>query len=159
MNRQPVPVGSQTTQSYLKSVTPTIINTVGSTGTTYGGATLTPGEITTGFSLTLLPILLDSNHVLIECGLSLSSLKSLTSFNSGSGASLQTIQQPSIANFGVLQRLVARGGETIVLSGFDAEALNSEQVDPLVQRLPGSRKGSNERTTTVVLITPRLIDQ
>ena len=159
VNRQPVPVGSQTTQSYLKSVTPTIINTVGSTGTTYGGATLTPGEITTGFSLTLLPILLDSNHVLIECGLSLSSLKSLTSFNSGSGASLQTIQQPSIANFGVLQRLVARGGETIVLSGFDAEALNSEQVDPLVQRLPGSRKGSNERTTTVVLITPRLIDQ
>ena len=59
----------------------------------------------------------------------------------------------------MLQRLVARGGETIVLSGFDAEALNSEQVDPLVQRLPGSRKGSNERTTTVVLITPRLIDQ
>ena len=46
-----------------------------------------------------------------------------------------------------------------MLSGFDAEALNSEQVDPLVQRLPGSRKGSNERTTTVVLITPRLIDQ
>ena len=159
VNRQPVPVGSQTTQSYLKSVTPTIINTVGSTGNTYGGATLTPGEITTGFSLTLLPILLDSNHVLVECGLSLSSLKSLTSFNSGSGASLQTIQQPSIANFGVLQRLVAKSNETIVLSGFDAEALNSEQVDPLVQNLPGSRKGTKERTTTVVLITPRLLDQ
>ena len=159
VNRQPVPVGSQTTQSYLKSVTPTIINTVGSTGNTYGGATLTPGEITTGFSLTLLPILLDSNHVLVECGLSLSSLKSLTSFNSGSGASLQTIQQPSIANFGVLQRLVAKSNETIVLSGFDAEALNSEQVDPLVQKLPGSRKGTKERTTTVVLITPRLLDQ
>ena len=159
VNRQPVPVGSQTTQSYLKSVTPTIINTVGSTGNTYGGATLTPGEITTGFSLTLLPILLDSNHVLVECGLSLSSLKSLTSFNSGSGASLQTIQQPSIANFGVLQRLVAKSNETIVLSGFDTEALNSEQVDPLVQNLPGSRKGTKERTTTVVLITPRLLDQ
>ena len=97
--------------------------------------------------------------MLVECGLSLSSLKSLTSFNSGSGASLQTIQQPSIANFGVLQRLVAKSNETIVLSGFDAEALNSEQVDPLVQNLPGSRKGTKERTTTVVLITPRLLDQ
>ncbi len=159
VNRQPVPVGSQTTQSYLKSVTPTIINTVGSTGNTYGGATLTPGEITTGFSLTLLPILLDSNHVLIECGLSLSSLKSLTEFNSGTGASLQTIQQPSIANFGVMQRLVAKSSETIVLSGYDSDTTTSQQVDPLIQKLPGSRKGAKERTTTVVLITPRLLDQ
>jgi type IVB pilus formation R64 PilN family outer membrane protein len=159
VNRQPVPVGSQTTQSYLKSVTPTIINTVGSTGNTYGGATLTPGEITTGFSLTLLPILLDSNHVLVECGLSLSSIKSLTSFNSGSGASLQTIQQPSIANFGVLQRLVAKSSETIVLSGYDEDTSTSQQVDPLIQKVPGSRKGFKERTTTVVLITPRLLDQ
>jgi type IVB pilus formation R64 PilN family outer membrane protein len=159
VNRQPVPVGSQTTQSYLKSVTPTVLTTVGSTGgTTYGAPSLTPGEITTGFSLTLLPILLDSNHVLVECGLSLSSLKSLTSFNSGSGASLQTIQQPSIGNFGVLQRLVAKSNETIVLSGFDAEMLESQQVDPLVQKMPGSRKGSKDRTTTVVLITPRLLE-
>jgi len=160
VNRQPVPVGNQTTQSYLKSITPTVLSTVGTTGsTTYGAPSLTPGEITTGFSLTLLPILLDSNHVLVECGLSLSSLKSLTSFNSGTGASLQTIQQPSIGNFGVLQRLVAKSNETIVLSGFDAEVLESQQVDPLVQKLPGSRKGSKDRTTTVVLITPRLIDQ
>lgn len=159
VNRQPVPVGSQTTQSYLKSVTPTVLTTVGSTGgTTYGAPSLTPGEITTGFSLTLLPILLDSNHVLVECGLSLSSLKSLTSFNSGSGASLQTIQQPSIGNFGVLQRLVAKSNETIVLSGFDAEMLESQQVDPLLQKIPGSRKGSKDRTTTVVLITPRLLE-
>lgn len=160
VNRQPVPVGNQTTQSYLKSVTPTLLTTAGSTGgNTYGAPSLVPGEITTGFSLTLLPILLDSNHVLVECGLSLSSLKSLTSFNSGSGSSLQTIQQPSIGNFGVLQRLVAKSNETIVLSGFETEVLESQQVDPLVQKLPGSRKGTKDRTTTLVLITPRLLDQ
>jgi len=160
VNRQPVPVGSQTTQSYLKSITPTVLTTGGSTGgTAYGAPSLTPGEITTGFSLTLLPILLDSNHVLVECGLSLSSLKSLTSFNSGTGSSLQTIQQPSVGNFGVLQRLVAKSNETIVLSGFDADVLQSQQIDPLLQKLPGSRAGSKERTTTVVLITPRLLDQ
>ena len=160
VNRQPVPVGSQTTQSYLKSITPTVLTTAGATGgTAYGAPSLTPGEITTGFSLTLLPILLDSNHVLVECGLSLSSLKSLTSFNSGTGANLQTIQQPSIGNFGVLQRLVAKSNETIVLSGFDADVMQSQQIDPLVQKIPGSRAGSKERTTTVVLITPRLLDQ
>ena len=160
INRQPVPVGSQTTQSYLKSITPTVLTTVGSTaGTSYGAPSLTPGEITTGFSLTLLPILLDSNHVLVECGLSLSTLKSLTSFNSGTGSNLQTIQQPSIGNFGVLQRLVAKSNETIVLSGFDAEVLQSQQIDPLLQKIPGSRAGSKDRTTTVVLITPRLLDQ
>ncbi len=157
VNRQAVPVGSQTTQSYLKSVAPTVISSA--SGTTYGPSTLTPGEITTGFTLTLLPILLDSNHVLVECGLSLSALKSLTSFNSGTGANLQTIQQPSIANFGVMQRLVAKSSETIVLSGYDQEVSNSEGVDPLIQKVPGSSKGSKERTTTVVLITPRLQDQ
>ena len=157
VNRQPVPVGSQTTQSYLKSVTPTLLtNTAG--GTTYGAPSLTPGEITTGFTLNLLPILLDSNHVLVECGLSLSSLKELKTFNTGSGASLQSIQQPSVANFGVLQRLVAKSNETIVLSGFDTELVNSNQNDPLVN-LPGSRTGAKDRTTTVVLITPRLSEQ
>jgi hypothetical protein len=58
-----------------------------------------------------------------------------------------------------LQRLVAKSNETIVLSGFDAEVLQSQQIDPLLQKLPGSRAGSKDRTTTVVLITPRLIDQ
>lgn len=162
VNRQPVPVGNQTTQTYLKSVTPTLLtNTTGGStnNSVYGPPALTPGEITTGFSLTLLPILLDSNQVLLECGLSLSSLKSLTSFNSGSGTGLQTIQQPSVANFAVLQRLVAKSNETIVLSGFDAELLQSQQVDPLLNNLPGSRKGSKDRTTTVVLITPRLLEQ
>lgn len=162
VNRQAVPVGNQTTQTYLKSVTPTLLtnNTGGTTNNSvFGPPALTPGEITTGFSLTLLPILLDSNQVLLECGLSLSSLKSLTSFNSGSGAGLQTIQQPSVANFAVLQRLVAKSNETIVLSGFDAELLQSQQVDPLLNKLPGSRKGSKDRTTTVVLITPRLMEQ
>jgi type IVB pilus formation R64 PilN family outer membrane protein len=157
VNRQPVPVGSQTTQSYLKSVTPTILTSTAG-ATSYGAPSLTPGEITTGFTLNLLPILLDSNHVLVECGLSLSSLKELKTFNTGSGASLQSIQQPSVANFGVLQRLVAKSGETIVLSGFDSELVNSNQNDPLV-KLPGSRTGAKDRTTTVVLITPRLSDQ
>ena len=157
VNRQPVPVGNQTTQSYLKSVTPTILTS--STGTaSYGAPGLTPGEITTGFTLNLLPILLDSNHVLVECGLSLSSLTELKTYTSGSGSTLQSIQQPSIANFGVMQRLVAKSSETIVLSGFDTESINSKQNDPLVN-LPGSRTGAKNRTTTVVLITPRLLDQ
>lgn len=162
VNRQPVPVGNQTTQTYLKSVTPTLLtSTTGGTtnNSVYGPPALTPGEITTGFTLTLLPILLDSNQVLLECGLTLSSLKSLTSFNSGSGTDLLTIQQPSVANFAVLQRLVAKSNETIVLSGFDAELLQSQQIDPLLNNLPGSRKGSKDRTTTVVLITPRLLEQ
>jgi hypothetical protein len=58
-----------------------------------------------------------------------------------------------------MQRLVAKSSETIVLSGYDQEVSNSEGVDPLIQKVPGSSKGTKERTTTVVLITPRLQDQ
>lgn len=159
VNRQAVPVGNLTTQSYLKQVIPTVLSpSSGNTAAVYGAPSLVPGEITTGFTLNLLPILLDSNHVLVQCNLSLSSLKSLKTFTSGTGQAQQSIQQPNVSNFGILQRMMAKSNQTIVLSGFDTEVSNSEQSDVLLEKIPGSRRGIKDRTTTVVLITPRILE-
>jgi type IVB pilus formation R64 PilN family outer membrane protein len=157
MNRQPVPLGAISTQSYLKQITPSSTST--STGSVaFGPPGLTPGEIVTGFNLTLLPIVLDSNMVLMQCGISISSLRELTNFSSGTGAAQQTLQQPNVSSFLTLQRMAVRSGDTIVLSGFETESTDSKQNDLKRDAVPGTRTSARDKNTLVVLITPRLME-
>lgn len=157
MNRQPVPLGAINTQTYLKQITPS--STPTATGTVaFGPPGLTPGEIVTGFNLTLLPIVLDSNMVLMQCGISISSLRDLTTFSSGTGAAQQTLQQPNVSSFLTLQRMAVRSGDTIVLSGFETESTDSKQNDIKRDAIPGTRTSARDKNTLVVLITPRLLE-
>ncbi len=157
MNRQPVPVGVMNTTAYLKQTTPAVTTNAGS-GTTFSAPGLTPGEISTGFTLTLLPMVLDSNRVLVQSALSISSLRELKSFSSGSGINQQTVQQPNVDTFVTLQRMGLIPGETMVLVGFEREESRSYQNDIVRNALPGSRSGTGAKTSTVILITPRLLD-
>lgn len=157
MNRQPVPLGSTSTQSYLRQIAPSMTTT--SSGTmSFGPPALTPGDVVTGFSINLLPIVLDSNMVLMQCGISISALKEMAAFSSGNGMAQQTVQQPNVSNFVTQQRMAVRSGDTIVLSGFENEATESRQTDLKRDVLPGTSTSSREKNTLVVLITPRLLD-
>lgn len=157
MNRQPVPLGSNSTQSYLKQITPGT-STSATGGINFGPPGLMPGEIMTGFNMTLLPIVLDSNMVLMQCAVSISALKELVPFTSGTGLAQQTVQQPNVSNFQTLQRMAVRTGDTIVLSGFEMESTDSKQNDLKRDVLPGTRAMSRDKSTLVVLITPRLLE-
>lgn len=157
MNRQAVPLGSQSTQSYLRQIGSTTITAANGTSM-FGPPSLLPGEITTGFSMILLPIVLDSNHVLMHCAISISSLKGLETFSSGVGLSQQSLQQPNVAKFDTQQRMTVKSGETIVLSGYENDSTESKQTDVVRNALPGSRVNSRNKTTLVVLITPKLLD-
>ncbi len=157
MNRQSVPLGSVSTQSYLRQVAPTaLVNAAGATS--YGPPALTPGEVTTGFTMSLLPIVLDSNRVILQCAVSISSLKELVTFTSGTGTAQQSIQQPNVASFATQQNMTVRSGDTIVLSGFESESTQSRESDIVRQVLPGSRSNARDKTTLVVLITPRILE-
>lgn len=157
MNRQPVPLGSQSTQSYLKQIGATL-TTAANGSTVYGPPSLMPGEVTTGFSMSLLPIVLDSNHVLMHCAINISSLKELVTFSSGVGLAQQSVQQPNVSSFSTQQRMTVKSGETIVLSGYENESTESKQTDVMRNALPGSRVNTRDKTTLVVLITPKLLD-
>jgi len=156
MNRQPVPLGSVNSQSYLKQITPSAVSSGSSVA--FGPPGLTPGEVITGFNITLLPVILDSNMVLLQCGVSISALKELTSFTSGTGLSQQTIQQPNVSSFVTQQRMTVRSGDTLVLSGFETASTDSKQSDVVRDVVPGSRSSSRDRTTLVLIITPRLLE-
>jgi hypothetical protein len=152
-NRQPVPLGVQSSESYLAQVTAGANNAVTGIAT---GATLTPGTVSTGFSMVLMPVIMDSNRVLIESTLQVSALRELKDFSSGSGATLNRIQLPSVDSYSTMQRINVASGDTMVMSGFEREINLRDENDIVRGVVPGSRRGKTSKQSTVILITPRL---
>ncbi len=152
-NRVSVPLMVVNQQAYLKQTQAAVVagGQVGSVTTT--GPSLTPGQISTGMSLAFLPVVLDSNQVLLQTYINISSLKGLPSFSSSG----QTIQLPNVSAFTVGQRMVVPSGETLVMLGYDQAQTNSSNSGS-VDGLAASKTASNVRQSFVILITPRLTD-
>ena len=157
VNRQPVPVGVLNSLAYVKSITPAQVSSTTTVSSLSGGVGLVPGEITTGFSLNLLPMVLDSNRVLLQCSISISSLRELTKFSTGTGDALQSVQQPNVDTFASLQRMTLNSGETMVIMGFERDESRTSQTDVLRNTIPGSRMVTSNKKSTIILVTPRLL--
>lgn len=150
LNNQPAPmqVGRQT--SYLAS-SQTTIGTAGSGNTT----TLQPGTIMTGFSMNMIPHILDSNKLMLQYSGDISSLIKIETATSG-GSSIQT---PEIDTRNFLQRVIMNGGETLVVTGFEQFNLtgNTQGVgDAENVALGGGVKTKKGKSVIVVLIQPML---
>lgn len=153
INRTPVPLGSTTSQSYLRETTPAVVSGSSNTGfTTQAG--LVPGTINTGFTMVVTPTILDSNRVLVQTSLEISNLVSLDKF----GTDTQEIQLPNISRFVTMQRSNMMAGETLVLTGYERQSTQTDASDVVKGVLPASRSGKRQRESLVILITPRLQD-
>lgn len=150
LNNQPAPiqVGKQT--SYLAS-SMTTIGTGGAGNTT----TLQPGQITTGFSMNMLPHILDSNKLMLQYSGDISSLTRIDTVTSG-GSSIQT---PEIDTRNFLQRVIMSGGETLVVTGFEQFNLSGDtQGVGSAENVAvgGGVKTKKNKNVLVVLIQPVL---
>lgn len=153
LNNQPAPiqVGKQTT--YLASSN-TTVGTAGSPSIT----TLQPGLINTGFSMNLVPHILDSKELLLQYAIDLSSLVSINTVTSG-GSSIQT---PEIDTRNFLQRVKLNSGDTLVVTGFEqtADQANSQGVGSATNvALGGGLNGSKNKSILVVLIQPVIVER
>ncbi len=157
LNRQPVPVALTNQVAYLASTAPATA-VAGGTGGLPG---LTPGTVTTGFMLNLLPTVMENNMVQMQFSVDVSELKKLNTISSGSGATLQSIQTPEVSGTQFLQRVALRAGETLVISGFERQ---TDQYDKRTLTedgpigLGGSYTGNKKREATVILITPVIME-
>ncbi len=151
-NRTAAPVAVNNTVAYLASTTPGV-STTG--GTTSPG--LTPGQVTTGTNVTMLPLILDSNQVLLQAVVRLSSLNSMVRFDSGQGANQQSIQLPNVGSFTLAQRLVVPTGQTMVMMGYD-RVNSTTNTTGATEDITTSKSTTGQKQTIVVLITPRLLD-
>jgi type IVB pilus formation R64 PilN family outer membrane protein len=150
LNNQPVPVQVARQTAYLKSSETTVTANVGTT------TTLTPGVVTSGFTMTILPNVMDNGSVMLQFSTSISSLRSISTVSSN-GTSGSTIQTPEIDTRNFLQRVAMKSGQTLVISGFEQIEgnLNKQGVGtPSNFVLGGGSASSSTREVIVILITP-----
>ena len=144
-------IGQQLT--YLKSVTSTPMTS----GTeVVNSETLTPGSVTTGTNITILPkILNDSDTLMLSMFMDISSLKQLRKISSKD----QSIEGPDLNTNAIPQRVWMKAGQTLILSGYDQDTDNSNKQgvgSPNNIALGGGLSGSKTKQSFVITVTPFL---
>jgi len=156
MNDQVASIRITQNTGYLQSVSTTVFDNNATSA-------LTPGSITDGFILYVLPKIQD-NRVYMQISSSLSTLEGITTqTNQPTGAtsnsSYQTIQTPTISDKQFNQRSVIDSGATLVIAGYKQLKDQTAQSSFFgVDQLGG--KGSNSQNIqTLVLITPTILQR
>jgi type IVB pilus formation R64 PilN family outer membrane protein len=156
-NRKAVYYNVRNTFSYVSSTTAAAATT-GGTGGTPG---ITTAQDSVGLKLFMFPNVTSKDTVMLTMSLDQSTLRSLDTFSSGSGANTQSVQLPNKDGEGSSQEVPIRNGQTIVLTGFDRKG-NQYDKRTLGPGLPafvgGSMRANESRTTTIVLVTAEIRD-
>lgn len=152
LNNQPAPIQVGRQIGYLAASTTTL-------GTNGSGnsVSLTPGQVTTGFSMSVLPHILDNNKLMLQYSGDLSSLNDMGKVESGTS----TIQTPDVDVRSFLQRVILNSGEVLVISGFEQFNLMSDTKGaghPENALLGGGMSSSNGKDVIVVLVQPVLLN-
>lgn len=138
MNNQPAPIEAIRRTAYLAATSQET--------TDYGSTTeLTPGEITTGYSMTVTPHILPSRKVILQYTVRLASLEAMQEFSSGESR----IQLPQVATRAFSQKANMMMGQTLVLAGFE-QATQQKQTGAGILSL--GRSADYNRTLLVITI-------
>lgn len=161
VNGAPVPLQVVNRRGYLASVATTQLS--GTSGGTAAGSqsTLTPGEVTTGFNLQLVPRILKDGNLILQYGVAISELVGSKDGFETFTSSGNTIQLPNVNMRNFVQQSIVPNGATLVLAGFEqvrAADKKSGLGHPEFFQLGGSRSSLNHREVIVILITPTLLD-
>lgn len=112
MNNQALPVQVVKRDSYLAGISST------TTENSMQTSELTPGEVSTGFSMTVIPHIMNNRKAILQYNITLSSLDSMDEFTTGD----LTIQLPQVSTRSFSQRVKMKCGQTLVLAGFEQES-------------------------------------
>lgn len=139
MNNQPLPIQIVQRTGYLKSTAiPDMENAV--------IAELTPGSVTTGFSMLATPHIIDVSQVILRYNLSLSALEEMKTIQSGE----QSIQTPETSTRSFMQTAKMKLGSTLLMAGFEENRDEFKKG----QGLTGfSRLGNHKKSVFVISIT------
>jgi type II secretory pathway component GspD/PulD (secretin) len=120
--------------------------------------TTTVDTVKTGFSLKILPRVLNSREIMVEYAVELSDLTGIEVFGEGEGA----IQLPEVSTTAFQQQVILENGQTLILAGFERQRMNSDQEgmgSPEMFGLGGKDEVSLERVAQVIFITPRILSR
>jgi type IVB pilus formation R64 PilN family outer membrane protein len=164
MSGQPVPLQVSNTRGYVSAIDSTseegVITNSMSTST-----------VNAGFSLNVLPKVMDDGKVLLQYSMNISTLVGkedgfdLFEINSvgkdakpGAG---NKVQLPNVDQRSFIQQGLINNGATLVLAGYekvDSNAKDTGKGSPNFKLLGGSRAGNKGREVLVIMITPVVLD-
>lgn len=154
LNNQPVPVQVARQTSYLQSLQSSLVAQVGTT------TSLTPGVVTSGFNMSILPHVLANGTVMLQFSTDISTLRRIRTIvgtSSATGGVTSQIESPELDTRNFLQRVAMKSNETLIISGFEQTDDNLDRAglgDPRNPALGGGLSASSSKEVIVVLITP-----
>jgi len=134
-------------------------------------ASVTPGTINTGYSIVVTPKVVQGDKIMVNISLNMSELIEMRSFetniddtqgdNPKTGQGMK-IELPDVQNKTFMQMVPLQSGQTAVLAGFQktSEVSETNSAGPLWSwwLLGGNTGTSQETTTTVVMVTPYIME-
>ncbi|MBP4052093.1 hypothetical protein J9978_21705 [Chromobacterium violaceum] len=158
MSGQPVPVQVSNTQSYLESLSTTVSEKT---------PIITPniGTVNSGFSLNVLPKIMDDGKVLLQYSMNISTLvgkdKGFTTYEYSSNRTRNVLSLPNLDQRSFIQSGLVNNGDTLVLAGYEKlynSTSDSGQGAADFKALGGAQGGKQTREILVVMITPVVLD-
>jgi type II secretory pathway component GspD/PulD (secretin) len=157
-NFQTVPIEVVQDDAYVAS-----IETLRDSNGDVTGQSVTPGTVTTGFTMEFTPRILNTREILVRYSLELSDviqIENFTGTDADTGATL--VQLPEVSRVNLEQQVILRNGQTLVLFGFERQraAIDRQGIgDPSFFGLGGARGAQSERIASIIFITPRLLSR
>ena len=157
LNNKPAPIQVTQKQNYIAEMTKT---NSGTDGNNYD-ISVTTEEIETGFTLDVLPRILEHGRMLVMFNMTLSDLIALEKVEFGASDENLYIQNPKVESRAFTQEVAMTSGETLILTGF-------EKVDNTTAKegtgsaenslLGGSARAEKDRSILVILLTPVVLE-
>lgn len=145
---------------FLQSITTTTAVNAGTS------TSLTPGMVTDGFTLYLLPKIQD-DKIYLQISSTLSNLLTLAEVNNKgtttpskdneNSSNFQSIQVPTLTEKHFNQRAVLESGTTLIITGFQQLRDQENTVAPFGIEALGGKGAQTQNIQTIVCITPTII--
>ena len=174
LNNKVAPVQITTAQNYVKEVT--VTNNYNSSSNS-SETDLDTDTLNYGFTMEVLPRILDHGRLILLFSMTLSDLLALETFSTGDMRSnssneedeennsddneITTVQLPKMQLRGFMQEIAMKSGSTLVLTGFEqvVESVNTSGIGEAKMNLLGGRAyDTSRRDVMVILITPEVLE-
>ncbi|MBQ7245112.1 MAG: hypothetical protein IJS34_01960 [Alphaproteobacteria bacterium] len=148
-NNRVAPVSNMTSTGYIKRFESRNFTTVES-------STVDQADLQTGFSMQLLPNVLENGKILLLFRMSVRELVKMSTQTIGE----VTLQLPEVEERSFMQEVIMESGQMLVVSGFEKQKNNDTRYglgDPDFMALSGSRSTQSGRDVLVVILTPQVL--
>ena len=147
LNNRIAPIQVSTNESYIEKIETTMNSDTTS-------VSITPAKINYGFTMEVLPRILDHGRLMVMFTMTLTQLEAMTEKSAGGTDGQSTVMLPKIRTRGFVQEIAMTSGSTLMLTGF--EEVNT-QTGKTTEMFGATNTAEKNRNVMVILLTPEVL--